>query len=273
MPLPSNYEELRSLLATLALTQPRILALFLVLPVFNAQLIPGLLRWSLACVVGLLMVPVLHTQVGALEPSAPLLLALIAKEALIGLALGYLAAIPFWVFEAVGFLIDNQRGASIASTLNPLTGNDTSPLGLLCNQAFIVFFMMTGGMLLLLGLLYDSFALWGVAQWWPHWQAEAGVLWLGQLDRLVRLGLLLAAPALVAMFLVELGLALVSRFAPQLQVFFMAMPLKSALAMLVLMLYATALFEHAAELLQGVRDTLPWLQTVWTPGGRTGEAP
>jgi len=84
---------------------------------------------------------------------------------------------------------------------------------------------------------------------------------------------LFAAPVLVAMFLAEVGLALVSRFAPQLQVFFMAMPIKSALAMLVLMLYASALFDHAAGQVQTLGGILPWLREQWGPWGSVGVAP
>ena len=77
------------------------------------------------------------------------------------------------------------------------------------------------------------------------------------------MALLLAAPALVAMFLSEIGLALVSRFAPQLQVFFMAMPIKSALAMLVLMLYAASLFEYGADQVESLGRILPFLRDHW----------
>jgi len=52
----------------------------------------------------------------------------------------------------------------------------------------------------------------------------------------------LSAPLIVAMFLAEFALALVSRFAPQLQVFFLAMPIKSALAVLLLIFYGPILF-------------------------------
>ena len=269
MDFPVTYDQATAFIKTLALTQPRLLAMFIALPLFNAQLIPGMLRFAVAGALGLILVPVLAPQVAAtaagLHPLALVLLML--KEAFIGFVIGYLAALPFWIFEAVGFLVDNQRGASIASTLNPLTGNDSSPLGILFNQAFIVFFLISGGFSLLLGTLYDSFALWGVLQWQPELRAESVPLLLGQLDRLVRMALLLAAPVLVAMFLAEFGLALVSRFAPQLQVFFMAMPIKSALAMLVLMLYAASLFEYATEHVQGVGRILPWLRNQWGPGG------
>ncbi len=263
MDLPVTYDEAKAFIGALALTQPRILAMFLVLPIFNTQLVPGLLRFSVAAVLGVVMVPVVSSQLSLVELQAPALVLLIVKEAFIGFVIGYLAAIPFWIFEAVGFLVDNQRGASIASTLNPLTGNDSSPLGILFNQAFIVFFLLTGGFTLLLGVLYDSFGLWSVTQWTPHLRADAVPVLLDQLDRLVRMAVLLAAPVLVAMFLAEIGLALVSRFAPQLQVFFMAMPIKSGLAMLVLVLYAASLFEYGADEVESIGRILPLLREQW----------
>jgi type III secretion protein T len=58
------------------------------------------------------------------------------------------------------------------------------------------------------------------------------------------IGVVMAAPAILAMFLSELGLAMVSRFAPQLQVFFLAMPIKSAIAILVLAIYIPFLFDY-----------------------------
>lgn len=272
MDAPVTYEQAQSFIATLALTQPRILAMFLVLPLFNSQLIPGLVRFAIAAALGVVMVPALQGQVAAQDWGAATLLATITKEAFIGFVIGYLAAIPFWIFEAVGFLVDNQRGASIASTLNPLTGNDSSPLGLMFNQAFIVFFLLTGGFSLLLGTLYDSFALWSITDWLPVLQPDSTPVMLAQLDRLVRMAVLLAAPVLVAMFLAEIGLALVSRFAPQLQVFFMAMPIKSALAMLVLMLYAASLFDYGADEVESIGRILALLRGQWGPFGAAAPA-
>lgn len=263
MDLPVTYDEAKAFIGALALTQPRILAMFIVLPIFNSQLVPGMLRFSLAASMGVIMVPVVSAQISFVELQAPTLALLILKEAFIGFVIGYLAAIPFWIFEAIGFLVDNQRGASIAATLNPLTGNDSSPLGILFNQAFIVFFLITGGFGLLLGVVYNSFGQWSVSQWTPHMHIDSVPLFLDQLGRLIRMAVLLSAPALVAMFLAEIGLALVSRFAPQLQVFFMAMPIKSALAMLVLMLYATTLFEYGTEQVESVGRIFPFLNEQW----------
>jgi len=165
--------------------------------------------------------------------------------------------------EAIGFVVDNQRGASMASTINPMTGHDTSPLGMLFNYAFITFFMVSGGLQLLLGMIYDSYRLWPPLTFWPQWTPEAADLLLVQLNRFVMQSLLLAAPVLLAMFLAELGLALVSRFAPQLQVFFLAMPIKSALGLFVLMVYGSTMFDYS---LGPVRELANWpvrLNEVW----------
>jgi type III secretion protein T len=82
---------------------------------------------------------------------------------------------------------------------------------------------------------------------------------------MVGLALLLAAPAVIAMFLAELGLALVSLPVPQLQVFFLAMPIKSALVLLVLVLYLTTLFTYGGEHIARLREVLPLLDLQWRP--------
>jgi type III secretion protein T len=262
-----DLSELKSFFWGLAWTQPRILSLFIAIPVFHAELMPTQLRLAIAVALGLVLVPRLMPEVDVLMASPPGMLMILAKEVLIGFALGCLIAVPFWVLEAVGFFIDNQRGASIASTLNPLTGNDSSPLGILFNQAFIVFFMISGGFLLMLEVLYGSFLLWPVSSWLPQLQPAGVGFFLHEILGLVKLALLLASPAIVAMLLAEIGLALVSLVVPQLQVFFLAMAIKSALVFFVLMIYMATLFDYAGDLLTPMRDLLPRLDAVWRSAG------
>jgi type III secretion protein T len=144
----------------------------------------------------------------------------------------------------MGAFVDNQRGASIAATINPLTGHDTSPLGELFSQAALVLLLMSGGILMLLELVYASYLIWPVFKLLPSFSDQTPALLLGQLDRLVMLAVLLSAPVIFAMFLAEVGLAIVSRFVPQLQVFFMAMPIKSAIAMYVFAIYSATLLGY-----------------------------
>lgn len=265
----TTFNEIKAFLMALGYTQPRILAMFIVIPIFTAQLLPGMLRLGVAAGIGGLVAPMLMPAVMAVDLNAAQILLLIVKEAFIGFCMGYLIAVLFWTFEAVGFFIDNQRGASIAATLNPLTGNDTSPMGVLFNQAFIVFFMVAGGFGLMLGMLFDSFKLWSVFDWTPVLRPESAAFFLDQFARIVKLAVLLAAPAIVAMFLAEVGLALVSRFVPQLQVFFLAMPIKCGIALLVLLVYVGTLFDYGLGYIREVTDMLPALDKQWgSPGVR-----
>lgn len=257
------FDDVNIFLGSLALSQPRILAACAILPIFNQQILPRLLRYSICIALGLILVPVLAAQTGASNTTGLSVVMLIGKEVFIGFALGFLFAIPFWVFESVGFLIDAQRGASIGVTFNPISGNETSPLGMLFNQAFMIFFLVGGGFTLMLSVLYDSYVLWNVWDFYPKLNPKHGTLILGQLSRFMEMTVLFASPALIAMFLSEFGMGLINRFAPQLQVFFLSMPIKSALAILVLILYMNTLFEYGTDLLEQLHNALPFYNDQW----------
>jgi type III secretion protein T len=264
---PLSYDELKNYLLMLGIVQARLLPLFLLLPFMNRSMVPRTITFAFASALGLLIVP---TMPSISQVSFDLtFLMLLGKEAIIGLVLGFVAAIPFWTLEAVGFVVDNQRGASMAATINPMTGHDTSPLGMMFNFAFITYFFVSGGLLLLLGMIYDSYRLWPPLSFWPQWNMAAAELLLVQMNRFVMNALLLAAPILLAMFLAELGLALVSRFAPQLQVFFLAMPIKSALGIFVLIVYGSTLFDYSLAPVKALTDWPAQLNEVWkTPSAR-----
>jgi type III secretion protein T len=256
--------QLKAVLLTLALATPRILAAFTVMPFLTRQVLPGLARNAVALSLSLVFAPVLYRSVAAGGLSMLDCAIIVLKETLIGFLLGYLAGLVFWGVEAVGSFIDNQRGASIASTLNPLSGSEDSPLAILLFQAFVAYFFASGGFLLFLDGLYNSYLVWPVTALLPNLHPDGGLIFLRQLDRFMALAILLSAPAIIAMFLAEFGLALVSRFAPQLNVFFLAMPIKSGVAMFVLILYLAYLFRYVqfgrveiSGLFDTVRRALP----------------
>ena len=88
MDLPVTYSEAKSFIGTLALTQPRILAMFIVLPLFNSQLVPGLIRFGIAGALGLCAAPAIQAEVSQLQLGAVPLFMLIMKEAFFGFVLG-----------------------------------------------------------------------------------------------------------------------------------------------------------------------------------------
>lgn len=239
------FDDAKRQLLALVFATARLQIALAIIPLFAKGVVPGLARTGIGVAFSLLLVPPLSAQLAAQGMPGVLSIAgIVLKEGMLGFLLGYAVACLFWGVEAIGFLVDNQRGASIASTLNPLTGNDSSPLGILFNQAFIVYFLVAGGLFVFLTLFYESHHLWPVLSFNPDFPAEGSVIFAGLFESVIRLGLLLSAPVLVAMLLAEIGLALVSRFAPQLQVFFLAMPVKSAVAFFVFAVYVPTLFSY-----------------------------
>jgi type III secretion protein T len=192
----------------------------------------------------LVLQPMVHGALPAEPLAGWLVVGLVLKEILIGLLIGFTFVIVFHGIQAAGFFIDNQRGSTMASSIDPLLGGQTSPIGMLLTQAFVVYFFVTGGFLAMLGVIYSSYEVMPVLTFVPRMPAEGALFISQQLDRLVRIAFVLAAPVFAAMFLSELGIAFVGRFAPQLDVFFVAMPVKSAVAFLVLVLYARTLMHY-----------------------------
>jgi len=239
--------ELHHVLVALMCATVRIQVALAIIPLFSRQNVPGLVRAAIGVGLSLVLVPPVLGSIGQQMPQALELGAIVLKEAFIGLLIGYSVAALFWAIEAVGFFIDNQRGASIASTLDPLTGNDSSPLGILFNQAFLVYFLVAGGFGVFMTMMYSTYGLWPVMHYFPTVNVDSFPVFAGMFERVIRLALLLSAPVIVAMLLAELGLALVSRFAPQLQVFFLAMPIKCGMAFFVLVVYLPTLFDYIRE--------------------------
>lgn len=264
--LPIDPAALGALLAVVFLAVARTTALLLITPFLGRGVLTGMARNGVVLAFSLPVVPRLYGALPAqFDPSNLLLMgALLVKEMLIGLLLGLPVAAISWGVEAAGYVIDTQRGATSASALDPATGNQSSPLGILLAQVYTVWLFIGGGLLLVLDLLYRSHEVWPAWEFLPALSQELPRQMLHLLDSVLSLTFLVSGPALVAMFLSEAGLALVSRFAPQLQVFFLAMPVKSALGLLALALGLSVLQTAVAERL-GTADSLLDMVRHWLP--------
>ena len=260
-----EFDLIKSTFFTFTLVLPRMLAAFAVMPFMGKKVMGGaLVRNGVVASLGLLAYPIVDGQISNIELSATAVVLIILKEVFIGVVIGYLVTIPFWAIEAAGFFIDNQRGSTMASSLNPLSGSQASPMGILLVQAITTVFFVTGLFTLFLGALYASYVSWPVAEFIPNWlNTNASLFFLNQLDLLVQLAFVYSAPAIIAMFLSEFGLGLISRFSPQLNVFFLAMPIKSAVAIAVLLLYLSSVIGLFGDYMQTMPEIISSLSGVF----------
>ena len=243
---------------------PRIIALFTVLPMLHKRVLGGaMIRNGIAGALVLFLHPMLAEFKPAETVSIYFTAGIALKEVFIGAILGFCIAIPFWALESAGFFIDNQRGASMASTMNPFSGAETSPMGILFSQAFIALVMISGLFMLILDSLFLSYSSWPVFSFYPKLNPEAAVFFLNQFDLIIGLAMWLAAPVVISMFITEFGIALISRSAPQLNVFILAMPIKSGVAAAILVVYVATIMKLSKTHMLGVPDIFTTLGRLW----------
>lgn len=170
--------------------------------------------------------------------------------------LGYLSGMLFWTIQCAGFFIDNQRGASMAEGADPLSGEQTSPLGSFFFQSAVYLFFSTGAFLALLGVVYASYEIWPVTQLIPlsvFKDIHLPLFFAGRVSWLLLMMLLLSGPIVVACLLTDVSLGLINRFASQLNVYVLAMPIKSGVAAFLMLFYFMMLLSNATGLFDGVK--------------------
>jgi type III secretion protein T len=261
-----DIEPFKIVILTMGLCVVRILAIFMVLPIFGQESIPGTIRTGVVLSFSLVVFPLVAPTVPAEGIPLILLGGLLFKEIVVGVLLGFFFSIPFRVAEGIGFVIDNQRGTGMAAVFDPMAGGEVTPLAVLLLRAVIVLFVSAGGMLVLFKGILLSYQVYPVVSAFPSFQPALPLGILSVADKIMASILILTAPVMIALFTSEFGLGLVNRFAPALNVFFLAMPIKSAIAVLMLALMMPTLVDtFLREFADGDRKMLDFLGILLQP--------
>ena len=256
----NELENLGHIILTLTICTPRLMVMFAVLPFMSSGIIYGPMRNGIALVLLMIAYPIVAPTVGQGVESFSALAFILVKEAVLGLLLGFVASIGFWVALGAGQLMDYQRGTGMGSLIDPMSGVSSSPLSSLLFQFITVLFFSTGGFLSLLGLFFASYAFWPVMTFMPRLPPEFPVFFLGQMDIILLHTVLVASPVFIVCLLMDLGLGLMNRFAPQLNVFSLSMPLKSGMALFVLIVSVSMLSVVFKERFLEIDKTIAFLR-------------
>lgn len=248
------FTDLGSLVLMLSLSALRISVAFLVLPLFSNETIPALVRNTLF--MSLAMVAVV------IQPDVPFgswdtatWIALFAKEAFIGVAIGVYFGLFLWAFEAAGVVIDMQIGASFALFFDPIVGNEVTLIGAFLSRWAVYIFVAAGGMLWLTGALLESYVIWPLAEPVGSLRQAAVRLFEAELSRFMALTIRIAAPIMAVIFCIDIAMGLINRYAQQFNVFFLSMSIKSmatiALMIILLPFLADVMFAEMAPRVGG----------------------
>lgn len=229
---------------------------FLMIPLFAKETIPATVRNSIILTFGgiaFAMQPnFMVRDIGTFGWAA-----MLVREAGIGIAIGLFFGTILWAMQSAGEIVDAKVGATIAQILEPNGGTQTSLNGALLERLAHVLFAASGGLLLLVGAIMESFAFWPIAQEWPALDMRNVALFEGEFGRMMTLALIFAAPVIVALYVVDAALGLLNRFAQQLNVFSLSLSIKSwaatALLLVLVPLFAQAVIQDLSTRADVVR--------------------
>jgi flagellar biosynthetic protein FliR len=209
----------------------RVAALFMVTPVLQILGLPARVRVLLVLALSLALVTGMQLTPVTVPSDFPALLAACVKEAVLGGLMGFGILTAFSAFAFAGNALDLQIGFNIANIFDPITRSQAPLLAAFFGMvAMMLFFTMDMHHMVMRGLAYsiERLPLAG-----PIELASPSHL-AKQFGTIFSLGLVLAAPPLFFIFLIEIALAVLSRNMPQLNIFMFGTPIKIAVGLLIL---------------------------------------
>lgn len=226
------------LLTLYILTLARILPIIAQAPFFGSRVLPAAVKVTFASTLFIIILPTLLDKVTTPLQYNMWLYLLFIKELFIGYALGLLCSVPFTIVQNVGMIIDHQRGGASLMVNDPTVQNQSSPLGTLFNMVLIYLFFYIDGPFYVIEAISRSYELIPPDRVLSEtFFSEKSPFWVQQiklLNDVMVISTQLAAPALIAILMTDVFLGIANRLAPQVQITFLGMPLKSLLALTII---------------------------------------
>ena len=231
----------------------RVGATVMVMPGVGDGYVSPRIRLILALLITLVVFPLLADQLPAL-PASPLILgALLASEALIGVFLGYLARLLLTALDIAGMVIAFNTGLAAAQALNPALGQQGNLVGATLGTLGVLLILITNLHHVIIMAVVDSYSLWMPGTWLPV--GDAADMMTRLVAKSFLIGLQLAMPVVLVGIVLNLAMGLLARLMPQIQVFFLILPIQIVLGMLILAMTISAIMmmwlSYAEESLIG----------------------
>ena len=239
----------------------RIGAMFSAAPVFGARMVPVRVRIALAFVLALMMAPMVAQDMVPVAPFSAQGLVISVQQILIGLVMGFTLQLVFAAIIVAAQSIAMSMGLGFANAVDPQNGVQVPVVAQYFLTLSTLIFLALNGHLLLVQLLVDSFDslpvgeagltradFWALASWGSRMFAGAVAI---------------ALTAMTSLLLVNLAFGVMSRAAPQLNIFGVGFPVMMGMGFIIIMLSLPGITPHVSSLMQ---DAFGLLQAM-TGGG------
>lgn len=232
----------------------RVTAVLMSMPVFGTTLVPTRIRLYFALAITVVIAPGLPPMppVNALDLSA---LMLVAEQILIGALMGFSLQLFFQSFVVAGQIISIQMGMAFASMVDPTNGVNSAVIGQFLTMLVTLLFLAMNGHLVVFEVLTESFTTLpvGSAMLVNHFWDIAG-----KLGWVLGAAMVLVLPAITALLVVNIAFGIMTRAAPQLNIFSIGFPLTLVLGLVIFWISLGDLLNQyqplATQALQLLRD-------------------
>lgn len=218
----------------------RMLPIIALSPFFGARVLPHPVKVTFAISLFVVFLPqLLQVTTTPLTFNLRAVL-LIIKELFIGFSMGFIISIPFTIVQNAGMMVDHQRGGASLMVNDPTIQNQSSPLGTLFNMVLIYVFFVIDAPFMFMDAIVTSYEVIPPDAFFnTNFFLKGSGFWELQktiMNKVMVISIQLATPALLAILMTDVFLGIANRLAPQVQITFLGMPLKSLLALAVICL-------------------------------------
>jgi flagellar biosynthesis protein FliR len=214
--------EIGGLIGSVLWPMFRIMGFFLAAPVLGSNFVPRRVRLILAVVLSLLVAPSLPEvpTVAGLSLTAMLI---VLQQILIGAALGFFLQMLFQLFVLLGQMIAMQMGLGFASMIDPSNGVNVAIVSTFYMMFVTMLFITFDGHLVMIEVIVESFELIPISvsglDRSIYYQLISTISWA------FSSALLLALPALTALLVTNFAFGIMTRAAPQMNIFALGFPI------------------------------------------------
>ena len=243
-----------ALAAAFMLTFARIGTMLMLLPGLGEQNVSARVRLTLALILAAVLLP-LHRAAYHIDPAAlgPAVVMLV-EEIVIGAVLGLTARLTISALEVAGSVIAQQLGLGFVTSIDPSQGEQGVILGNFLSMLGLTLIFATDMHHLVIAALNDSYNVFEPGE--VPTSGDVAALVTTTVAGAFRVGVQLSAPFLAFGLLFNIGLGVLSRLMPQMQVFFVALPLSILIGLFFLLLALGAMMGFFLDYVGGVLHEL-----------------
>lgn len=200
----------------------RIMGFFLAAPVLGANFIPMRVRLVLSVAVSLMIAPSL-SDIPAVPALSVQAFVIVVQQILIGVALGFFLQMLFQVFILLGQLIAMQMGLGFASMVDPTNGINVAIVSTFYLMFVTMLFVLMDGHLVMIEVIADSFVQIPVSD--QALNPDIYMRLISTISWVFSSALLLSLPALTALLITNFAFGIMTRAAPQMNIFALGFPI------------------------------------------------